>query len=108
MVVSWSSVGATPAVLDVRAIAVPVAAASAACVIADVSTLDSALSAAITFPTFWLVISWEEPSISPFVKSAAKASVALVRELAPVRTLPMLMMLTRLPRSRAPVALKIW
>ena len=73
---------------------------------ADVLMLVSDLRLLRTPATLAELIRFEEPLISR-VKSLVKASVAPVREFAPVRIFPRLMRVVMLSRSIPPVDLKM-
>ena len=73
-------VAETPAVELLSWVTVPWAAASAAWVRAEVSTLERLLRALMTFWTLLSLINLEEPSIRPLVKSLVKAHKANVED----------------------------
>ena len=101
------SVEDTPAVEVVSWVAEPAAAAAAAAVIAEVSTFESDFKAEMTLAALELLTRFDEPLMRPDVKLSVKALVASVKELAPVRIFPRLMMLVTLLRSIDPEDLKI-
>lgn len=98
------SVEDTPAVEVVNWVAEP---AAAAAVIAEVSTFESDFKAEMTLAALELLTRFDEPLMRPDVKLSVKALVASVKELAPVRIFPRLMMLVTLLRSIDPEDLKI-
>ena len=98
------SVEDTPAVEVVSWVAEP---AAAAAVIAEVSTFESDFKAEMTLAALELLTRFDEPLMRPDVKLSVKALVASVKELAPVRIFPRLMMLVTLLRSIDPEDLKI-
>jgi len=104
---SDDNVDATPAVDVVSCVAVPFEAASAAAVIADVSTLDRAFKAVTTLAALEELTRFDDPLIRPEVNWSVKELVASVNELAPLRIVPRLIMFVKSLRSIEPDDLKI-